>query len=151
MFRNNPFMTSTRRRAGLPSNLPAAMVKLWTTKWFFLGFSSGRDPARDETSGQHLNAQNNVEAVHEWLAGIYDGRWRTLVPGRIVEVDGHGRKTVTERWDGGLFVITFAELEKIMDALRSDATQADVDFALLHIKPLIDSIEQESHDYEVPF
>jgi hypothetical protein len=132
-----------------------ALNRLHRNKWFWMGFTANRPPWFDETAGQHLAAEENLDPVTEWLAGVLDGKFRTLAPGRLEEIDGRGVKTVTERHDEGLFAISFAEIEAIMDGLRNGATEADRYYALHRIKPLIDAIEREREFYraevEAPF
>lgn len=108
---------------GLRTTIGTAIADLHRVHWFFLGFASGREPGRDETAGQHLAAQAIADNVREWMAGIFDGNRRTLAPGRVVDVNGAGIKVTEERHDGGLIVITYAELERIIDGLPKDYTR----------------------------
>lgn len=131
-----------------------AILRLHGVSNFVLGFAAARPPERDETAGQHLLVGNASSDVSEWLAGILDGNRRTIAPGEDVEIDGRGRRTREIRDDGGLLVITYAELEKMVDGCRS-AHPDDRRIGAATARAIVDEFKNEQAQFtasdEIPF
>ena len=92
---------------------------------WFDGFAAARPASIDEGNGSHATIREQLSEVTEHLARLEDGKFRTLVPGRISSTSGTGHDIITERHDGGLVIITCAELERLHDGLTRNPGRED--------------------------
>jgi hypothetical protein len=88
-----------------------SMQILATARGWLDGFAAARPAAIDEGNGSHASLRSRLDEVSEHLARMQDGKFRTLIPGRTAYTSGSGHDVVTHRNDGGLVIVTYAELE----------------------------------------
>lgn len=67
--------------------------------WWFKGFAAARPPSIDEGSGEHVALENQIREVRNFLGSINRASIRRL-----------GEETA--------IVLTFAEFERLVDAVR---------------------------------
>lgn len=115
-------------------NIQAADDALADAIWWFKGFAAARPPAMDEGSGEHVALEGNLKEVRHFLNSINRASIRRL-----------GEETA--------IVLTFAEFERLVDAVRVPRP-AEIQAAISTVEAVLSAYqteEQSARNLDAPF
>jgi len=115
-------------------NIEAANEALADAVWWFKGFAAARPPAMDEGSGEHIALESKLQEVRHFLNSINRASIRRL-----------GEETA--------IVLTFAEFERLVDAVRVPRP-AEIQSAINTVEAVLAEYrveESSARDLDAPF